>query len=123
MTYRMHSNIFQRNYAELSGGAVYVAFSLFKEQAFFSVTNTSFKDNHAEWKGGALFCEHNDQSQYNFELKLSGVGFTNNTAKNGGAVYVLRSKMVTLKVMLIWLIQNGQTLTHYSLTPFQYNIR
>ena len=86
MTYKKSSNTFQGNYAELSGGAVYAAFYLFVptlQELAFSLTNTSFKYNHAGKKGGALFCDNNRD----FKLKLSGVDFISNKASNGGAVY------------------------------------
>lgn len=78
--------LFEKNYASLVGGALYLLSSSAAVVASGSIKNTTFKNNRAEY-GGAFILADNGETEID-----SCIFIENNANHSGGAVYMSASK-------------------------------
>ena len=77
---------FINNYAEFSGGAVYTSNTTVKiSDSLFKGNEANMNNEHYSSCGGAIFCDNS------FDFEVYDSEFTNNKAKNGGAIYIYDS--------------------------------
>ena len=102
------NSTFADNVAELNGGAINFDFSIYNKidnclfennsatgngGAFVwifsngNITNIDFKNNTATGNGGAIFIQISESTSFINNQQLMNCSFTDNRAKNGGAIY------------------------------------
>jgi len=82
------NSVFKDNYAEINGGAIYVAGSM--TQTTLNVDGSRFVDNAAKGKGGAVFATSS-------AVTLTYVSLANGAAEVGGAIYSMESSIAATK--------------------------